>query len=95
MSKPENIAGTMQELSTFDYGSLQHGTHSASEAGRFKDVAWNQFHRNHSRKFLELGTRLFCKSLKQFLSILQNLVAVLAEFPQVPIESVFTEDELK
>jgi hypothetical protein len=25
-------------------------------------VAWNKFHRNHSRKLLELGTRLFCKS---------------------------------
>jgi hypothetical protein len=34
-------------------------------------------------------------SLKQFLSRLRHLVAVLAEFPQAPQNNVFQEDELK
>jgi hypothetical protein len=34
-------------------------------------------------------------SQKQFLSRLRHLVAVLAEFPQAPLENIFQEDELK
>jgi hypothetical protein len=34
-------------------------------------------------------------SPKQFLSRLRHLVAVLAEFPQAPLENIFSEDELK